>query len=288
MNGTANFYMRPLEGMTVVVDLDEVRIVQYVDRFIVPMPKAEGTESRASKLMKPSLGIAVTQPDGPRFKVDGHTLKVELTGILEVKGATYTHTDQIKADVYGTLLSDYTIGVSTSWHIILTLTLMVKPTCLSRTIWRLVEGIGAWVVNPNKKTKAGNKIGYRLVPGSITHPLLLNDDYPQIRGTFTNYNVWVRPYNKSEKWAGGLCADRSRGDDTLAVWSLRNRETENKDIVLWYVMGFHHVPCQEDFPVMPTLRGGFEQRPTNYFERNPALKTKPLKHVYRPNCRSQP
>ncbi|KAI4317801.1 hypothetical protein L6164_025642 [Bauhinia variegata] len=76
MNGTANFYMRPLEGVTVVVDLDEVRIVQYVDRFIVPMPKAEGTEYRASKLMKPPLGIAVTQPDGPRFKVDGHTVRL--------------------------------------------------------------------------------------------------------------------------------------------------------------------------------------------------------------------
>ena len=77
------------------------------------------------------------------------------------------------------------------------------------------------VINPNKKTKLGNKIGYRLVPGSVAQPLLSVDDYPQIRGAFTNYHVWVTPYNKSEKWAGGLCVDRSRGEDTLAVWSLR-------------------------------------------------------------------
>ncbi|KAI4317800.1 hypothetical protein L6164_025641 [Bauhinia variegata] len=492
MEGTANLYMRPLEGVTIVVDLDEVRIVKYVDRFIVPMPKAEGTEYRASKL-KPPLGpklkgITVTQPDGPGFKIDGHTvswanwafhlgfdvragpiislasifdvkeqkyrrvlyqgfisevfvpymdpteewyyetffdsgefgfgqsasslepftdcpanaafldayyassdgtpvkisnvfcifekyagdvmwrhteilipgqvitevrpdvslvvrmvstvgnydyiidwefmpsgsikLGVGLTGILEVKGATYTHTDQIKEDVYGTLLADYTIGVYHDHFLAYYLDLdidgeansfiknnletekvkhhssprksywtVVSETAKTEADARIKLGLKASelvVVNSNKKTKPGNKVGYRLLPGSIIHPLLLNDDYPQIRGAFTNYNVWVTPYNKSEKWAGGLYADRSRGDDTLAVWSLRNRDIENKDIVLWYTMGFHHVPCQEDFPVMPTLRGGFELRPTNYFESNPVLKTQSPKNVYSPNCSSHP
>lgn len=77
------------------------------------------------------------------------------------------------------------------------------------------------VVNPNRRTKQGNKIGYRLLPGPVAHPLLLQDDYPQIRGAFTNYDVWVTPYNKSEKWAAGSYVDRSRGDDTIDVWSSR-------------------------------------------------------------------
>ncbi|WVZ04159.1 hypothetical protein V8G54_024965 [Vigna mungo] len=37
------------------------------------------------------------------------------------------------------------------------------------------------IINPNKQTKAGNKIGYRLFPGTMAHSLLLSDDYPQIR-----------------------------------------------------------------------------------------------------------
>lgn len=41
------------------------------------------------------------------------------------------------------------------------------------------------VVNPDKRTKLGNPIGYRLIPGSVASPLLVEDDYPQIRGAFT-------------------------------------------------------------------------------------------------------
>ncbi|CAN1252796.1 Amine oxidase [copper-containing] alpha 2, peroxisomal [Linum perenne] len=77
------------------------------------------------------------------------------------------------------------------------------------------------VLDPKRRTKNGNPVGYRLVPGPTISPLLTEDDYPQIKAAFSHYNVWVTSYNRTERWAGGRFADQSRGDDTLAVWTER-------------------------------------------------------------------
>ncbi|GMN46668.1 hypothetical protein TIFTF001_015845 [Ficus carica] len=219
---------------------------------------------------------------------------VGLTGVVEIKAVTYTQKDQIKEDVYGTLLAENSVAIHhdhfLTYHLdldvdgednsFLKTSLVTKRQEISqhstprKSYWttetevaktesdakiklglRLLE---LAVINPNKRIKVGNYIGYRLLPDPAAVPLLSDDDYPQIRAAFVDYDVWVTPYKKSEKWAGGKFVDQNQGDDNLAVWSLRNRRIENNDIVLWHTIGFHHVPSQEEFPVMPTLSGGFE------------------------------
>ncbi|MCL7039962.1 hypothetical protein MKW94_005123 [Papaver nudicaule] len=450
LDGTVNLYARPIEGITIVVNLDEMKVIEYADRKTVAMPKAEGTgfsksESKRSDFGEPSKNITDNIQDGRCFDVDGHSIswtnwkfhisfdvraglivslasiydqvqekfrhvlykgfiseifvpymdpseewyyrtifdagefglgqsasqleplkdcpanavfmdgyyagqdgkpvqiknvfcifekyagdvlwrhtesgyswkiykrgqkrgelsnkdgfhyifdwEFQKSGSIKVAATEYTHRDQIKEEIYGTLLADYTIGVYHDHFVTYYLDLdvdgsnnsFVKSTLKTKRVtadssrrksyWTLVketaktesdakiklgmESIELVVVNPNKKTKMGNDVGY-------------HDDYPQIRAAFTKYHVWVTRYNKSEKWAAGLYVDQSHGDDTLAIWSSRYGDRKQGHIVLWYTVGFHHVPCQEDFPIMPTLSGGFELRPTNFFERNPDLDT---------------
>ncbi|CAI0429860.1 unnamed protein product [Linum tenue] len=481
---TVSVYLLPVEGLTIVVDLDEMRIVEYKDREVAPMPRAEGTEYRLSKLPLPHgpriNGARLVQENAPGFTIDGNVVRwmnwefhvsfdarpglvismariydpdqkafrsvmyrghiselfvpyqdptedyyyktffdsgefgfgvsavslvpngdcpshavymdafyagpdgtpvhvpnvfciferhagevmwrhtelaiphvtiaesrpevslvvrmivtvgnydhvidwefkpsgsiktqVGLTGILEVKAANYTHADQAAAseEAHGTYLAEHTIGLYHDHFLTYYLDIdvdgatnsFVKKNLVPRrntntghhrtprkSYWTVVTetarteseakirlGVGPTelvIENPNKKTKPGNPHGYRLIPGPVIHPLLAPDDGPQIRGSFTNYNIWVTPYNKTERYAGGKYVDQSQGEDGLAVWTRRNRKIENEDIVMWHVIGFHHVPCQEDFPMMPTLSGGFELRPTNFFERSAVLKAVP-------------
>jgi primary-amine oxidase len=172
-----------------------------------------------------------------------------------VRGSKYTHKDQIEEEVYGTLLAQNTIGVNHEHFLIYHLDLDVDGDANSfsksnlqttqvpdhnsprKSYWKVVRNtaktesdakikvgssaVELLVVNPNKKTKMGNHVGYCLIPGSGVGPLLSDDDCSQIRAAFTKYNVWVTPYNKLEKWARGLYVDQSQGDDTLATWSHR-------------------------------------------------------------------
>lgn len=77
------------------------------------------------------------------------------------------------------------------------------------------------VINSNKKSRVGNPVGYKVVPGGTAASLLDHNDPPQKRAAFTNNQIWVTPYNESEQWAAGLFVYQSQGDDTLAVWSDR-------------------------------------------------------------------
>eukprot|EP01018_Ginkgo_biloba_P016158 Gb_15269 [translate_table: standard] len=256
------------------------------------------------------------------FQTDGLIrIKVGLSGILMIKGTTYDNADQInsKEEVYGTLLAENVIGVIHDHYITFYLDMdidgtdnsfvkvkMAKQTVQDgqtprKSFWKAERHIAQTekdaqiklsmyepsefhMINPLKKTKVGNPVGYKVVPGATAASLLDHNDPPQHRGAFTNNQIWVTPYNRSEEWAGGLFVYQSHGEETLAVWSNRDRPIEKKDIVLWYTLGFHHLPCQEDFPIMPTVTAGFDLKPTNFFESNPIMKTLPNYEKDLPMC----
>jgi len=127
------------------------------------------------------------------------------------------------------------------------------------------------VINPNVKNYLGYPVGYEVMGGENAMSLLLPDDFPQKRGGFTDYQIWVTPYRENERYAAGDYPMQSRGGEGLPAWTKANRPIENTDIVLWYTMGFHHVPHSEDWPILPTVWHEFELKPVNFFARNPAL-----------------
>ena len=136
----------------------------------------------------------------------------------------------------------------------------------------MMEHPALWrVINPNVKSPLGYPTGYEIAPMHNAVSLMTDDDYPQRRAGFILHNLWVTPYHEDERYAAGDYPTQSHGGDGLPAWTKTNRPIENTDIVVWYTLGFHHVPRPEDFPIMPTAWHEFELRPFDFFSRNPAV-----------------
>jgi len=135
-------------------------------------------------------------------------------------------------------------------------------------IWR--------IINPDETNALGYPVGYELVPGHDATDMLDPDDYPRRRAGFADYQLWVTPYT-NEFAAAGPYPNQSKGGDGLPAWTRQNRSIENTDIVLWYTIGFHHVPRPEDWPVLPTMWHEFQLRPSGFFSHNPVLDLPSLK-----------
>lgn len=127
------------------------------------------------------------------------------------------------------------------------------------------------VINPNVARGVGYPPSYALYPQGNAVSLLAPDDPPQQRAGFTDFHLWVTPFHAEERYAAGMYPNQSKGDDGLPRWAATDRSIANTDIVLWYTLGMHHVVRAEDWPVMPTTSSGFELRPFDFFQRNPAL-----------------
>ncbi len=71
--GATNFWGRPIEGLTSVVDLDSFEVIRVIDTGPVPVPSApvDIDEESVGSLREIPTPISVEQLDGPSFEVKG-------------------------------------------------------------------------------------------------------------------------------------------------------------------------------------------------------------------------
>ena len=245
-----------------------------------------------------------------RFERDGSIhVAVGATGIIEVKQVNETsaadmHMADAKAE-YGQLVAEHTLGVNHDHFFSFRLDLDVDGVANSFQADRLVRQNLAnhparksiWVmepftartekdammdihlehptmwrfVNPGVKGPLGYPTGYEIMPGATAASLLDPEDGAQKVGAFSAHQLWVTPYHPDEFYASGVFPTAGKGNDGLPEWTKTNRGIENRDLVGWYTLGFHHVPRAEDWPVMPVMWHEFTIRPVNFFAHNPVL-----------------
>jgi primary-amine oxidase len=138
-------------------------------------------------------------------------------------------------------------------------------------------GSAKWweITNPHVRHRLGEPVAFRLIPGDNAVPLARPEAYVMKRAGFISGHLWVTPYRREERYAAGEYPNQHPGGAGLPEWTAADRDIEDRDIVLWYTMGHHHVPRPEDWPVMPVATIGLTLKPVGFFERNPALDVPP-------------
>jgi len=164
----------------------------------------------------------------------------------------------------------------------------LPPQSKRRSIWKIKEEIAKYdsdskfrlsydhpsmwhVVNMHKANAMGYPVGYMIHSEGNALPLVDINDPPLTRAQFANYHLWITPYSSEERYAGGDYPNRSLPGQGLPAWTSKRRNIEDKDIVLWYTMGFHHVPSSEDWPVYNLGWHSVTLKPNNFFDQNPTL-----------------
>jgi primary-amine oxidase len=136
------------------------------------------------------------------------------------------------------------------------------------------------VVNHRRRNLVDEPVAYRLVPTDAITLAAAPDAHVSARAAFATNTLWVTAFDPQERFPAGEYPNQSRGGDGLPAWTAADREIADRDLVVWYTFGMHHVVRLEDWPVMPRQHVGFALQPFGFFDRNPVLDLpRPVPHT---------
>jgi primary-amine oxidase len=122
------------------------------------------------------------------------------------------------------------------------------------------------------RNRYGEPTAYRLTLHGTARPLGRPDSVMARRAPFVHHHLWATPHDPRERHVGGEYPNHAEpGEDGVHAWHRQDRSLDGVELVLWPVLGSHHYPRPEQWPVMPvdTLRMVLE--PDGFFDRNPAM-----------------
>jgi primary-amine oxidase len=135
---------------------------------------------------------------------------------------------------------------------------------------RLDHDHAVWkVANSNRRNAFGEASSYVIESHGSVEPLLDKADYQ--RAGFIGHPLWITAHHADERYAAGETPNQHPGEPGLPQYVRNHESLVNRDIVAWLSVGFHHVPQAEDWPVLSRERLSFELKPSNFFDRNPAI-----------------
>ena len=92
-----NGYARPVEGIHVLVDMQNMVVIEFEDRKLVPLPPADPLrnytpgETRGGVDRSDVKSLQIVQPEGPSFRINGNYVEWQKV-FLSLLLTKHTHT----------------------------------------------------------------------------------------------------------------------------------------------------------------------------------------------------
>jgi primary-amine oxidase len=149
------------------------------------------------------------------------------------------------------------------------------------------ESLGARRADPSKAlhwrvesesalNRYGDSTAYRLAIQNTAQLYARPGSVVERKAPFVGQHLWASAFDPEQRYIAGEYPNQGElGDDGVHVWQRADRSLENERLVLWPVLGVHHFPRPEQWPIMPVDRISLRLEPDGFFDRNPSLDVPP-------------
>lgn len=134
-----------------------------------------------------------------------------------------------------------------------------------------------WRIESDEATnRYGDSTAYRLTLPNFAQLYARPGSVVERKAPFVSKQLWVSRYDAEQRFIAGEYPNQGElGDDGVHVWQRADRSLDGERLVLWPVIGVHHFPRPEQWPIMPVDHIGFRLEPDGFFDRNPSLDVPP-------------
>ncbi|MFE7977834.1 primary-amine oxidase [Streptomyces shenzhenensis] len=140
-----------------------------------------------------------------------------------------------------------------------------RTTDPSRAVHWLVEGT-------TRTNRYGDRTAYRLTLPNTARLFARPGSIAERKAPFVAKQLWATAYDASERFIAGEYPNQAPlGEEGVQAWQRAERSLDGAELVLWPVVGVHHDPRPEEWPIMPAHRIGMRLEPDGFFDRNPSL-----------------
>jgi primary-amine oxidase len=132
------------------------------------------------------------------------------------------------------------------------------------------------IENDHKTNRYGDNTAYRLAIRNTTGLFARPGSVVERKAPFVGKHLWATQYEPNERFIAGEYPNQAPlGEDGVQAWSQADRPLDGSHLVLWPVIGVHHFPRPEQWPIMPVDTISFVLEPDGFFDRNPSLDVPP-------------